>query len=78
MDALIATMRRAIPGFCERVLTHEDFLAACKREGITVETSSTSTFTSPAAAADRASRSYLRFAGWLHRIELEVSTVGLG
>ena len=37
MDALLATMRRAIHGFAERVLTYDDFLAACKRQGIAVE-----------------------------------------
>src|SRR5689334_305933 len=37
MDALLDTLRRAIPGFCERALTYDDFRAACKREGIVVE-----------------------------------------
>src|SRR5262249_28553374 len=38
MDALLATVRRAVPGFTERALTYDDFLACCRIQGIIVET----------------------------------------
>jgi hypothetical protein len=37
VDTLLAALRRAIPGFCERALTFKDFRACCKREGIQAE-----------------------------------------
>jgi hypothetical protein len=38
MDTLVNTVRRAVPGFTERALTYEDFLACCRMQGIIVET----------------------------------------
>jgi hypothetical protein len=106
MDALLATLRQTIPGFCERTLTYEDFLAACKREGIAVEVRPYlfdeylsrrgrrpritinaglaplyKTFVAFHAlghwfAHPGDQEFYLGSPDWLHRVELEASTVG--
>src|SRR5262249_3274603 len=37
MEAFLAIVRHAIPGFAERPLTYDDFVACCRAEGIVVE-----------------------------------------